>query len=226
MIGAVLLLFVIMTSLNIVGSLLFGEDSLLSPLWNLVTFLLGATLTLGVYRIYLDIFYDEQTAVGVMFSQVGFLPYFIIASVLYGLAMIGGLLLLIIPGVFVAVKFYFFDIIIVDKKLGPIGALQRSWNITKGRWWSVFGLLILLILFNLAGMLALLVGLLVTVPVSWMAMVCAYRFMSSGSEIADVEPSKYLQNSSRTSFTGDRQVFRSPTKYETPSSRPVGHSRS
>jgi uncharacterized membrane protein len=47
--------------------------------------------------------------------------------------------------------------------------------LTKGNRWKLFQLSLALLLLNILGLLALLVGLFVTIPVSFIAMVHAYR---------------------------------------------------
>lgn len=59
-------------------------------------------------------------------------------SILYGLIVTGGLLLLIIPGFVWAYKFYFSQYLVVDQGLGPIAALKKSSQITNGHKWNLF----------------------------------------------------------------------------------------
>jgi len=91
-----------------------------------------------------------------------------------------GLILLVVPGIVAAVALIFVPYLIVDKKLGPIDAIKESWRITKGHKWQLFLLMLVLGLINIAGALALLVGLLVSIPVSMLAMVHVYRALEMG----------------------------------------------
>ncbi|MEA3324508.1 MAG: hypothetical protein U9Q37_05135 [Euryarchaeota archaeon] len=61
-----------------------------------------------------------------------------IGLILYGFIVVGGLILLTIPGIIWAIKFQFFDYLIVDKGLGPIDALEKSSEITRGVKWDLF----------------------------------------------------------------------------------------
>jgi hypothetical protein len=63
------------------------------------------------------------------------------------LAAVGlGLVLLIVPGIFVYVGTLFFrqEIAIVDK--GPLQAISGTWELTKGNRWTLFGLAVVLFL--------------------------------------------------------------------------------
>jgi uncharacterized membrane protein len=85
-----------------------------------------------------------------------------------------GTLLLIIPGIYLMVSYLFASALVVDRRLDFWPALERSRKTVQPMWFSMFGFLLLIILVNLAGIVALLVGLLVTVPVTWCAITAAY----------------------------------------------------
>lgn len=72
------------------------------------------------------------------------LPWVAVAVLLYGLAVVLGLALLIVPGIFVAVACYFAaQATVVDGARG-LGALRHSWALVKGCWWRTLGIVILL----------------------------------------------------------------------------------
>ena len=181
MIGTVLVFIIINALAVALGEFLLEEGTLGAMFWNLITFVISAWLSLGMIRIFLDISDGKDTSVKRLFSQGALLFSLVVASILYGLAVVAGTILLIVPGIYLAVKMYFYDLAIVDRGFGPVEALKESWNMTRGKWWSVFGLLILLFIFNIAGLLALFIGFIVTFPISVMALVLAYKTMASES---------------------------------------------
>jgi len=65
--------------------------------------------------------------------------------------------------------------LVIDKGLGPVASLKESWRITKGSKWELFILIIVLAVLNLLGAIALLIGLFITIPVTALATVHAYR---------------------------------------------------
>lgn len=107
-----------------------------------------------------------------------FLNYFL-GSLLYGLIVLVGLILLVVPGVIWAIKFHFYEYFIVDKKMGPLEALSASGKITKGNKWNLF--LLGLIFFGLAilGLIAFGIGLFIVWPVIMIANAYVYRKLSS-----------------------------------------------
>ena len=136
---------------------------------------LGTLLSMGATAFYLAAHDNPET---VDLTTLGhprpFLNY-LGASILFGLAVAAGFVLLVVPGVIVALMFMFTTFIVIDRTLGPIEAMKESRRITHGHKWTLLGFSLMLVLINLLGILALVVGLLVTIPVSSLALVSAYR---------------------------------------------------
>jgi len=110
-------------------------------------------------------------------------------QIVVALAVLVGFILLIIPGIIAALAFYFVQYLIVERKLWPFEAMKESARITKGHRWQLFLLFLAVIGINILGALALLIGLLITVPVSMLALARAYRVLEhKASEIAPVAP--------------------------------------
>lgn len=86
-----------------------------------------------------------------------------------------GLFLFVVPGVIAALGLSFATYLVIDRAKGPIEALKESWHITYGHKWQLFLLALVIIGINVLGLLALVVGLLVSIPVSWLAVTHAYR---------------------------------------------------
>jgi uncharacterized membrane protein len=74
--------------------------------------------------------------------------------------------------------------LIVDKNLGPIEAIKKSWSVTRGNTWNLFFFGILLGLINILGMVCLLVGLFITIPLGMLATTFVYRKLLLQSEAA------------------------------------------
>jgi uncharacterized membrane protein len=74
--------------------------------------------------------------------------------------------------------FMFVTFIVVDREVGPIEAMTESKRITHGYKWSLLGFSLVLVFINLLGILALVVGLLVSIPVSSLSFAYAYRLLA------------------------------------------------
>ncbi|EMA41990.1 DUF7847 domain-containing protein [Halococcus hamelinensis] len=72
-------------------------------------------------------------------SRVVLIVYVFLASLAAGL--VGGLalLLLVIPGIYVTLRFQSTTAAIMLEERGPVRGLQRSWGISGGNVWTIFG---------------------------------------------------------------------------------------
>lgn len=82
--------------------------------------------------------------------------------VLTMLIVIGGLILLIVPGIYWGVRMAFASQRFIEDELGVMDAIRASRADVTGRWWSVFGLVLMAIALVIAGLLALIVGVFVS----------------------------------------------------------------
>ncbi len=106
--------------------------------------------------------------------------HYFVASLLVLLSVILGTILLILPGIYLAVRLQFYKFLIVENEtMSPTHALKESMRITKGKFWKLFGFVILIILLNLLGLLCLGIGLLITIPVSILAHAFLYKKLTS-----------------------------------------------
>lgn len=99
----------------------------------------------------------------------------LVASLLIGLFVFCGTLLCIIPGLVVAAMYKFAYLFIVDKKMDFWPAMQASHAVVKRDYVGFTLFLVLLALVNLLGVLCCVVGMLVTIPVTFAAITMAYR---------------------------------------------------
>jgi uncharacterized membrane protein len=107
------------------------------------------------------------------------------ASLLLSLAVAIGFVLLIVPGIIFGLMFMFATFVVIERELGPIDAMNESNRLTRGLKWPLLGFVLLLVLINLLGLLALVVGLLVSIPVSTLAFVHAYRVLGGKPTASD-----------------------------------------
>lgn len=152
----------------------------------IVAWVLQILVKMGTIKITLDILDKDSASLSTLFSFANLLVKFILGSILYGLIILGGLILLIVPGIIWAIKYQFFAYLIVDKNMSPMEAIKKSGEITAGKKGKLFLLGLLFALINIAGALCLLIGLFVTIPTTMVAMAYVYRKLMG--EIAVPEP--------------------------------------
>src|SRR5678815_3231139 len=82
----------------------------------------------------------------------------LLVSVLVGLATVAGLILLVIPGIYIGIRLAVsIEALVVEGRKGT-QAMARSWELVGGHWWHAFGTLVV------AGLLTGLVNALITAP--------------------------------------------------------------
>jgi hypothetical protein len=75
---------------------------------------------------------------GAVTEALGKCVQLIIGFLLYAIAVVVGFFLLILPGVYVAVRLGFFMYAIMIDDLDAVAALKFSWDLVGGRWGQVF----------------------------------------------------------------------------------------
>ena len=155
------------------------DPSIVGTVINLA---LGTLISMGATAFYLAGHDNPDTAdLSLLWHPQPFWKY-LGASLLLSFTVAVGFVLLIVPGVIFALMFMFAPFIVIERVLGPIDAMKASNQLTRGHKWQLLGLVLLLVLINLLGLVALVVGLLVSIPVSTLAFVHAYRVLGGRPE--------------------------------------------
>lgn len=101
---------------------------------------------------------------------------FALLTLIYVASVMIGTVLLIVPGIYIAVRFKFFPFIAVEHENASIEDLiKMTEKVTRGHFWPVLAFLLLATLLNILGALLLVVGLFVTVPVTLFATAHVYN---------------------------------------------------
>lgn len=114
---------------------------------------------LGVLVVFLKLVDNRETGVSDLFNNWDKVFAYVIATIIYSLAVVIGLLLLVLPGIYFAIRLQFYAYLIFDKGLNPFEALSESYNLTKGYVFDLFLLGIIQIVASIFGLLALIIGL-------------------------------------------------------------------
>ncbi|HEX5016290.1 MAG TPA: hypothetical protein VFX15_01750 [Actinomycetes bacterium] len=173
-----LVVVVVQVGLSFVGYAF--DNQVLRIIWNIVAWAIGLIIAMGLIRAALAVLDGERPEVGMLFQTEGFVPY-LIATILFSIAVGIGLILCVIPGLILAFLFAFYGYAIVDEKTGDgVEALKMSWQLVSQNVGQLLLLFILVILINIVGFLLLCVGLLFTYPIGAVAIAYAWRTMTGG----------------------------------------------
>jgi len=90
-----------------------------------------------------------------------------------------GFILLLIPAMYLSVSWIFALPLIIDRQMEFWPAMDASRRMVGKHWWVVFGLLVLCGAINVVGVLACCVGLFVSMPIGFGALMYAYESIFS-----------------------------------------------
>lgn len=93
-----------------------------------------------------------------------------------------GVLVVLVPAIYLTVIWMFTLPLVIDKGLGFWQAMETSRKVVSKHWWSVFALLIVVGLINVLGFLLCCVGLFFTFPLGFAAAMYAYETLFSSRE--------------------------------------------
>ncbi len=150
---------------------------------NIIQYLVNVIIGMGLIRISLEFVDKVKPKIRDILYYKPIVRY-IVALIIQGIIVLAGFILLIIPGVILAVRLQYVTYLIIDKNLGPIEAIKKSWNITRGHAWNLFFFGVILGLINILGLICLVVGLFITVPLGMVATTFVYRKLLLQSEAA------------------------------------------
>jgi len=145
---------------------------------TIIAWLLQTFLTLGFIKMLLAMVDKKKVQLEQLFhgaNSFNHFLYFTVAMLLYS-AIVGiGFVALIIPGIIFSVLFIFVQYLVAEEREGIFESFKRSIKMTKGNRWKIFWLMIVTILFNILGLLALIIGLVITIPITYLVYTHLYR---------------------------------------------------
>lgn len=163
---------------------------------------------LGVFAVVYSILIEGPVAFGVSFANLkaargdklvitdmfeAFRNYInaVLASLLTGIIIAFGLILLIVPGIIFACKLAFTPYLVVERKMEVIEAIKTSWSMTDGHAWKVFGIALLAIPICIAGLLLFGVGIILSIMWVSLAFASLYHAVSTHIEASSEQQKDY-----------------------------------
>lgn len=151
-----------------------------------IVFTLVATIVMqaGFLKIFLklhDEVDEEEPQLSDLYTYYPISWKLALGSIMQAFIVTVGFLLLLIPGFIFAVTYLFTKLIIVDKNVMPTKALMLSAQITKGIRMQLFKLALVLWALNLFGAF-LVIGFLITLPVTMFTLVYVYRKLEAQTQ--------------------------------------------
>jgi Ca2+/Na+ antiporter len=129
--------------------LAFNIPGSLTTLMNLGSSIAFIVMTIAAYRVFASDAREKIPEEAYKRNMGSAALNGIIASIIFGILFVIGLVLLVIPGIYIGVSLAFFLIFISLEDKSFIDSLQSSWELTKGRRLSVFLLFVAVLVVNI-----------------------------------------------------------------------------
>jgi uncharacterized membrane protein len=134
----------------------------------------SAFFAVGMQRGVLAAVRGQEVRLRTLFSGADVLWPALVASIATSLLVAAGSVALLIPGIIAAIATAYAPTLIADRHMGGVEAMAASFRITRGHWASLFALGLLCALVFAGGILALGIGALPALAISYAAFAHAY----------------------------------------------------
>lgn len=147
---------------------------------GLLAYVVKQILTMGYIKLNLDAVRGKKLDYKTLLSDVSVKKAFRLlgAYALYGVMVMFGLILFIIPGIYLAIKYSLVTYFIIDKDINIKEAFKMSAEATKGTKLRILGLFITTGLLTFAGLLCFLVGVIPASIIAGLALTYTYEELS------------------------------------------------
>ena len=179
-----------------------------SILVSLLSWVLSLVTALGMVKVALKVVDGEKAEVADLFyavKKLSLVGKYFLTSVVFGLVFLGavlpiGLLVGVVTYlakgadlralwavlavvalplfVYVSVRLQFWVYVLVDKELWGLDVLKSAWGMTKGMVLNLILFALVVLLLNVVGAFLFVLGLLITIPISMLAMATVFRKIS------------------------------------------------
>jgi len=149
------------------------ENTLVGGLASFALAVVGVIVGTGFTLIALKIAKGEAAVFKDIVPPMRVVWYVFLASLLSGILVFAGLILLIIPGIYFALRFSMVRFAVLEGA-GVMESFGKSTALTNGLKWQLLGFFAVMILLNILGAIALMIGLLITIPVTMIAFAHIY----------------------------------------------------
>ncbi len=187
--GPMLAISAVILLVNVLLGQVIPQDGALNTLiaFNVIGTVISLLLLFALMRAALMVTRGEKPTFARITDPDGFGSY-LIASIVFLVAVVLGMFLLVVPGLIVATTFFVYGYVIADDRpangrIGAIDALRTAADLSRGHRWPLFGLMMLLGLLNLVGV-SCGFGILITAPVTSLASAFAYRTLNGESVVS------------------------------------------
>ena len=154
---------------------------------QIVSLLISCIFMLGYVKNIFQALDGEEPQFSAYGQQSRKIITYLIANILFSIAVCIGMVLLIIPGIYLYLRLQFFTAFIVEEDCGIIESLQKSWNMTQGQTLPLFLLLLTMIGTAIVGCILFFVRFFVAVPLIYMMQCYTFRKLNTISTEEEIQ---------------------------------------
>lgn len=180
---AVLLANIVLLSLSDIAAL-WQVSSLTSDVLDIVSLVFSGITILGTIYISLKLYDGKDARFSDIVAPIRKFFIFFIAKILYCLLVLLGLIVFIVPGIYVYLKYQYFAHAMVYKNMGIVESFKESARITQGELWHLAKYQLVILLLNISGFITI-IGFLITLPMTYLADAYVYRKLSTPKQEGD-----------------------------------------
>ncbi len=136
----------------------------------------------GYLEVMKKLYHGEAVEFGDFLKHLNKLGNMWVAFILVYLGVAVGSLLLVIPGIVVAILWSMTFFLIVDRDMDAVSAMKASWARVKEEFWTMLALILVLGILNAVGGMLFGIGVLVTMPFMFFVMWAAYYVLFPKNE--------------------------------------------
>lgn len=174
-----LLGFGIVIVLQVIESIINPQNdqtqSVTSTIVSIVMSILNLWIMFGLAKIALDIVYGRAYKIMSLFVGFKKTMTYVVAYIINMIVVIIWFLLFVFPGIIRSFRLSMTQYLILEKGYNPFKAIKMSWKMTKGFVGDIFAINLIGGLINMLWVLALLIGLIWTLPILMIANAYIYK---------------------------------------------------
>lgn len=140
------------------------------------SFLFIPVIKYGEQYLFLKAMRDEEADLKTLFD--GFKTQYlniVLANLIVAALVVIGFVMLIIPGIIIACRLAFVSYLVMDKNMEAMRAVEKSWQMTKGHGWTIFGMAIISFFLAIGGLLVFFVGIIISIMWAHAAFATLYQ---------------------------------------------------
>jgi len=162
----------------IFGLLAVGADeataTLIGGVVQMVTSIVIMPMFMGIHIMGMRHAENKSVSAGSIFNYFGRAPAVFLCYLIMTIMIMLGLLLLILPGIYLMIAYMFAMPLVVEKNMSAWRALEVSRKALSRKWFPIFGIFLLVTIINMLGMFTIFIAWIWTVPWSVLTMSMIY----------------------------------------------------